>query len=43
VRLTSVRFVAPPPSLHMLNVLAYSYEDTHNTGVIGIFGPVSTT
>jgi hypothetical protein len=35
VRLTSVRFADPPPSLHLLNVTAYSYKDTHGTGIIG--------
>jgi hypothetical protein len=37
VRITSVRFVNPPKQLHMLNVLAYSYKDTHG-GVISEAG-----
>ena len=38
VHLTSVRFASPPASLHMLNVTAYSYKDTHDTGIIGQMG-----
>jgi hypothetical protein len=38
VRLTSVRFADPPPSLHLLNVTAYSYKDTHYTGIISQAG-----
>jgi hypothetical protein len=29
VRIISVRFVRPPKTLHLLNVYAYSYKDTH--------------
>ncbi len=37
VRITSVRFVGPPKALHMLNVLAYSYNDTRS-GIIAQLG-----
>jgi hypothetical protein len=38
VRLTSVRFADPPPSLQLLNVTAYSYKETHDTGIISQAG-----
>jgi hypothetical protein len=38
VRITSVRFVDPPKALHMLNVLAYSFADTHGAGIISQAG-----
>lgn len=38
VRLTSVRFAAPPHSLHMLNVTAYNYNENPNIGVISQLG-----
>jgi hypothetical protein len=40
VRLLSVRFAAPPASLHMLNVYAYRYADVHN-GLISLTGVLS--
>ncbi len=41
VRITSVRFVNPPKELHMLNVIAYSYKDTHGLGIISQGGVLS--
>lgn len=41
VRLVSVRFTAPPASLHVLNVFAYSWTDTHDTGILGQLGVLS--
>jgi hypothetical protein len=38
VRITSIRFVDPPRALRMLNVLAYSYQDTYYTGIISQAG-----
>lgn len=37
VRLVSVQFASPPADLHVMNVYAYSYKDTHQ-GLIGQFG-----
>jgi hypothetical protein len=38
VRITSIRFVDPPRALRVLNVLAYSYKDTYDTGIISQAG-----
>jgi hypothetical protein len=41
VHIVSIRFVASPATLRMLNVLAYSWADTHNTGLINDGGVLS--
>lgn len=38
VHILSIRFVSPPASLHMLNVIAYSFADTHHTGILRQLG-----
>jgi hypothetical protein len=38
VHLTGVRFADPPAALHWINTLAYSYKDTHESGIIGNVG-----
>ena len=37
VRLIAVQFASPPPSLHMLNVVAYRFADVHE-GLISLTG-----
>lgn len=41
VHILSIRFAWMPASLHILNVFAYSWKDTHNTGLISEAGVLS--
>jgi hypothetical protein len=41
VRLLSIHFVGPSPSVHTLDVLAYTWHDLHNIGVLTESGVLS--
>lgn len=41
VHLISIQFAPSPSSLHLLNVYAYSWADTHDTGILGQLGVLS--